>query len=90
MMPFQPPRTITVVHETKKGDDKHTFVFKFNEDTASEALQQVGKIVSDPELPFSWYDVAVVAQEIRNEYWALQNPAVNSADPLNTTFVRRS
>jgi hypothetical protein len=89
MMPSQPPRTITVVHETKKGDDKHTFVFKFDEDTHADALRQVGKMASDPELPFSWYDAAVVGQEIRNKYWDLQKAEVNSADHLNTTFVRR-
>jgi hypothetical protein len=79
-----------VEYETKKAEEKHTFVFRFDEDKHVDALRQVGKMAADPEIPFSWYDAAVVGQQIRNNYWELQKQPATPVDLSGTSFSRRS
>jgi hypothetical protein len=47
-----------------KGEQR--FVFIFDDESLPEALKTVGKYAADPEMPFSWYDAAIVSQRMRN------------------------
>jgi hypothetical protein len=44
--------------------DSETYVFLFDDANAREVLRQLGRFAVDPDLSFTWYDVAVVAQKI--------------------------
>jgi hypothetical protein len=46
-----------------KGSER--YIFLFDDERRSEALRQLGRFASNPELSFSWYDAAVLSQRIR-------------------------
>lgn len=46
-----------------KGEER--YIFLFDDNNRSEALRQLGRYASNPELSFSWYDAAVLSQKIR-------------------------
>ncbi len=46
-----------------KGSER--YVFLFDDQSRSEALRQLGRYASNPELSFTWYDAAVLSQKIR-------------------------
>jgi len=46
-----------------KGEER--YIFLYNEDTKSEALRTLGRYASNSELSFSWYDAAVLSQNVR-------------------------
>lgn len=54
-----------IVVAFSKGNEK--YVFMFTKATASKTLRSVGRFATNPELPFSWHDAAVVSQEIRKK-----------------------
>jgi hypothetical protein len=54
---------ITLLQKT----DGQTFVWIWDEDRKAETLKEVGKFAADPDIPFSWYDAAVISQKIRNQ-----------------------
>lgn len=48
-----------------KGDER--YVFHYTDANRAEALRMLGRFASNPELSFTWYDVAVLAQKIRQQ-----------------------
>ena len=46
-----------------KGEER--YVFLFDDDSRAEALRTLGRHAANPELSFSWYDAAVLAQKVR-------------------------
>lgn len=48
-----------------KGEER--YVFMYTHETRGEALKQLGRFASNPELSFSWYDAATLSQRIRQE-----------------------
>ena len=48
-----------------KGEEQ--YVFLYDENNRAEMLRTLGRYASNPELSFSWYDVAVLSQKIRQE-----------------------
>lgn len=41
------------------------FVFLYADDQRDECLRAIGRWAANPELTFSWYDVAVLSQKVR-------------------------
>ena len=46
-----------------KGEER--YIFLFDDERKSEALRQLGRYASNPDLSFTWYDAAVLSQKIR-------------------------
>jgi hypothetical protein len=46
-----------------KGSER--YIFLFDDEHKADALRQLGRFASNPELSFSWYDAAVLSQRIR-------------------------
>lgn len=46
-----------------KGEER--YVFLFDDAHRAETLRTLGRFASHPELSFTWYDAAVVSQEVR-------------------------
>jgi hypothetical protein len=55
-------RGINVLALVKDGE---RFVFLYDDDSAPQLLQTLGRYAADPELNFSWYDAAVLSQKVR-------------------------
>lgn len=47
-----------------KGEERYVFIF--DEDNRTEALRTLGRYASNHDLSFTWYDAAVISQEIRH------------------------
>lgn len=45
--------------------DEHRFVFLYDDNSIDTLLATFSDYASDPELEFSWYDAAVMAQRVR-------------------------
>ncbi|MCA8997499.1 MAG: hypothetical protein KDA80_10940 [Planctomycetaceae bacterium] len=45
--------------------DGERYIFVYDEESASELLQTLGRYAADPELNFTWYDAAVLSQKVR-------------------------
>ena len=89
MILSQPPRTITVQHQTEKDGEKHTFLFRYHEDRQEDALRHVGKMAMNSEIPFTWFDAAEVAQDMRNKYDDLQNTPPIPMNLAGFSFPRK-
>lgn len=46
-----------------KGEER--FIFLYTDSNKSETLRTLGRFASDPELNFTWYDAAVLSQQLR-------------------------
>ncbi|MEZ6124676.1 MAG: hypothetical protein R3C49_16125 [Planctomycetaceae bacterium] len=46
--------------------DDHKFVFLYDDDSIDTLLGTLSDYAADPELEFSWYDAAVLAQRVRS------------------------
>ncbi len=53
---------INVLALLKNGE---RYVFLYDDRSADQLLQTLGRYAADPELNFSWYDAAVLSQRIR-------------------------
>ncbi len=45
--------------------DGHRYVFLYDDNSVETVLGTLSEYASDPELDFSWYDAAVLAQRVR-------------------------
>jgi len=54
--------SVNVIALVKDGE---RYVFLFDQESAPQLLQTLGKYAADPELNFSWYDAAVLSQRVR-------------------------
>ncbi len=45
--------------------DKHRFVFLYDDNSVETMLTKLIQYASDPELEFTWYDAAMLAQRVR-------------------------
>ena len=52
-----------VVIALVKGRESYTWSFKASR--CNEAIRTTGRMASDPELSFTWYDAVVVASKMR-------------------------
>ena len=57
-----PQQGINVLALLKDGE---RYVFLYDDRSADQLLQTLGRYAADPELNFSWYDAAVLSQRIR-------------------------
>ena len=60
------PRAVTKdinVLALVKGAER--YIFLFDDDNRAEALRTLGRYASNPDLSFTWYDAAVMAQRVR-------------------------
>ena len=55
-------RDINVIALVKGGE---RYVFLYDDDSRAEALRTLGRHAANPDLSFSWYDAAVLAQKVR-------------------------
>jgi hypothetical protein len=55
-------RDINVIALVKGGE---RYVFLFDDDSRAEALAALGRHAANPDLSFSGYDAAVLAQKVR-------------------------
>lgn len=55
-------RDINVIALVKGGE---RYVFLFDDDSRAEAIASLGRHAANPDLSFSWYDAAVLAQKVR-------------------------
>ena len=46
-----------------KGEEK--YIFLFNDENRKKTLRQVGRYASNSDLSFTWYDAAVMSQNVR-------------------------
>lgn len=46
--------------------DEHRFVFLYDDSSIETLLATLSDYASDPELEFSWYDAAMMAQRVRS------------------------
>lgn len=46
--------------------DEHRFVFLYDDNSIDTLLATLSQYAEDPELEFSWYDAAVLAQRVRS------------------------
>ncbi len=49
----------------KKEDTGERFIFLYDDESCEELLQTLGRYAADPELNFSWYDAALLSQNVR-------------------------
>ncbi len=68
---------INVLALLKNGE---RYVFLYDDRSADQLLQTLGRYAADPELNFSWYDAAVLSQRIRT----LRTASVEDADASPT------
>lgn len=59
---LMPQQGINVLALLKGGE---RYVFLYDDKSADQLLQTLGKYAADPELNFTWYDAAVLSQRIR-------------------------
>lgn len=45
--------------------DGHRYVFLYDDNSVETVLATLSRYASDPELDFTWYDAAVMAQRVR-------------------------
>jgi hypothetical protein len=45
--------------------DGHRFVFLYDDFSIDTVLETLGRYAGDPELEFTWYDAAMLAQRVR-------------------------
>ena len=45
--------------------DEHRFVFLYDDNSVETMLTTLSQYASDPELEFTWYDAAMLAQRVR-------------------------
>ena len=45
--------------------DEHRFVFLYDDDSIETMLATLCQYANDPELEFTWYDAAMLAQRVR-------------------------
>lgn len=45
--------------------DEHRFVFLYDDNSIETVLATLSEYASDPELDFTWYDAAMMAQRVR-------------------------
>ena len=45
--------------------DEHKFVFLYDDDSVDTLLGTLSDYAADPDLDFTWYDAAVLAQRVR-------------------------
>lgn len=57
-----PSRDINVIALVKGGE---RYVFLFDDDSREETLRTLARYAADPDLSFSWYDAATLAQKVR-------------------------
>ena len=69
------PQGINVLALVKDGE---RYIFLYDDRSASQVLQTLGRYAADPELSFSWYDAAVLSQRVRQ----LQAEAAREQRPL--------
>lgn len=55
-------RSLNVLALVKDGE---RFLFLYDDQSAPQILQTLGKFAADPELCFTWYDAAVLSQKVR-------------------------
>ena len=55
-------RDINVIALVKGGE---RYVFLYDDDSRAEALETLARHAANPELSFSWYYAAVLAQKVR-------------------------
>lgn len=46
-----------------KGDERYIFIYTY--ETRKELLRRLGRLASNPDLSFTWYDAAVISQKVR-------------------------
>jgi hypothetical protein len=69
------PQGINVLALVKDGE---RYIFLYDDQSAAQVLQTLGRYAADPELSFSWYDAAVLSQRVRQ----LQSEATREQRPL--------
>ena len=45
--------------------DEHRFVFLYDDNSVETMMSTLSQYASDPELEFTWYDAALMAQRVR-------------------------
>lgn len=72
-----------------KGGER--YVFLYDDRSADQLLQTLGRYAADPELNFSWYDAAVLSQRIRRLREAsAEQDASPAAGESSSNRIRRS
>lgn len=66
----QPDADVQVVVIVKH---KERFVFVFTDRTRDQVLQTLGRFAENPDLNFTWYDAAIVANKIRKAAGAIKS-----------------
>ena len=57
-------KRINVLALVKQPD---RYVFLYDDESTAALLRTLGKYASDPELSFSWYDVAYLGRKVQEE-----------------------
>ena len=72
-----------------KGEER--YVFLYDDRSADQLLQTLGRYAADPELSFTWYDAAVLSQRVR-KLSSVEDADVSptAADETPRNRIRRS
>lgn len=70
-------RDINVIALVKGGE---RYVFLYDDESRDRVLEALARHAADPDLSFSWYDAAVLAQKVRQ----------NSSRPSRVRFGPRA
>ena len=74
------PQGINVLALVKDGE---RYIFLYDDQSAAQVLQTLGRYAADPELSFSWYDAAVLSQRVRQSAQeAAQHEAAEQEAPI--------
>lgn len=49
-----------------KGEERYVFLIPNNREDRAESLRAMGRLASNKDLSFSWYDAAVLSQKVRS------------------------
>ena len=61
-----------------KGEER--YVFLYDDQSANQVLQTLGRYAADPELSFSWYDAAVLSQRVRKLHAEVEDVSPTACD----------
>jgi len=56
---------VNVLVLVKTATPREQYVWLFTDENRAEVLRSLGRTASDPSLSFTWYDAALMSQDIR-------------------------
>lgn len=65
---------------------KEKYIFLYNDENRDALLRVLGRFASDPDLSFTWYDVGVLSQKIRQQEEADKKTEQEKQEKIKNRF----